>query len=157
VQEEFNMSSSVANSVPWPGADDGYRSRRQGIPGSAPGVARRRVWRHDLLLAEELLVYGELIVSEGNVIADLHLVEKPIRIALQDFREVDTNVACGFAEAVHDAAQRGFMNPQHARQTILPDAGGVHPKLEVRVNVSIRAHVITLGFYGVAVSCGEQE
>ena len=68
---------------------------------------------------------------------------------------MDSDIAGGFAEAVHDAAQRGFMNPQHARQTILPDASGVHPQLEVRVNVSIQAHVIALGFYGVAASCGE--
>ena len=60
-------------------------------------------------------MHGELILSEGNFIVDLHLVEKPVRIALQDLCEMDTDVASGFAEAVHDAAQRGFMNPQHAR------------------------------------------
>ena len=102
-------------------------------------------------------MHGELILSEGNFIVDLHLVEKPIWVALQYFRQVDSDVAGGFAKAVHDAAQRGFMNSQHARQTILPDAGGVHPQLEVRVNVSIQAHVIALGFYGVAASWREQE
>ena len=101
-------------------------------------------------------MHRELILSKGNFIADLHLVEKPVRVTLQDFRQVDTDVAGGFAEAVHDAAQGGFMNPQHARQTILPDAGGIHSQLEVRVNVSIQAHVIALGFYGVAASCGDR-
>ena len=102
-------------------------------------------------------MHRELILGEGNFIVDLHLVEKPVWVALQDFRQMDSDIAGGFAEAVHDAAQRGFMNSQHARQTILPDAGGVHPQLEVRVNVSIQAHVIALGFYGVAASCREQE
>ena len=100
-------------------------------------------------------MHGELILSEGNFIVDLHLVEKPIWVALQYFRQVDSDVPGGFAKAVHNAAQRGFMNSQHARQTILPDPGGVHSQLEVRVNVSIQAHVIALGFYGVAASCRE--
>ena len=101
-------------------------------------------------------MHRELILSEGYFIVDLHLVEKPVWVALQDFRQMDSDIASGFAEAVHDAAQRGFMNSQHARQTILPDAGGVHLQFEVRVNVSIQAHVIALGFYGVAASCREQ-
>jgi hypothetical protein len=109
----------------------------------------------DLLLVEALLMHCELVLSEGNFVADLHLVEKPVRVALQYLSEVDADIAGGFAEAVHDAAQRGFMDSQHARQTVLPDARGVHPQLEVRVDVSIQAHVIALGFFGVAASRGE--
>lgn len=82
----------------------------------------------------------EVVVSEGDVVTHLHLVEQPIRVALQDFREVDANVAGRLAKAVHDSAQRGFMDPQHSCQAILPDAGGVHPQLEVRINVSIQGH-----------------
>ena len=51
-----------------------------------------------------------------------------------------SNVAGGLSEAVHDAAQRGFVDAQHARQAVLPDARGVHPQLEVRIDVSVQGH-----------------
>lgn len=86
----------------------------------------------------------EVVVGEGDVVTHLHLVEQPIRVALQDFGEMHANVAGGLAKAVHDSAQRGFVNPQHSCQAILPDARGVHPQLEVRINVSIQSHSPTL-------------
>lgn len=98
-----------------------------------------------VLLAEALLLDCELILSEGNFIADLHLVKKPFRITLQNLCEVDAEVTGGLAEAIHNAAQRRLMNAQHAGQTVLADAGGVHPQLQIRVNVSIQAHVFALG------------
>ena len=41
------------------------------------------------------------------------------------------------------------MDAQHARQPVLPDAGGVHPQLQVWVDVSIQCH----GFALVLLNC----
>jgi hypothetical protein len=95
-------------------------------------------------------VHCDPIVSEGNVVADLHLVEQPVRIALQYLGKMHADIASGLTKAIHDSAQRGFVDAQHARQTVLPDASGVHPQLEVRVNVSIQGHDLSLGFCSAA-------
>jgi hypothetical protein len=88
----------------------------------------------------DLLVNRELTLRKGNFVIDLHLVEKPVRIALQNLRQMHADVARRFPEAIHDAAQGSFMNAQHACQTVLPDAGGVHPQLKIGINVSIQGH-----------------
>jgi len=88
----------------------------------------------------DLLVKREMAVCECDFIVNLHLVEQPVRIALQDLGKMHTNVAGGLAEAVHDAAQRSFVDAQHARQTVLPDAGGVHPQLQIGVYISVQGH-----------------
>lgn len=64
---------------------------------------------------------------EGYFVADLHFVKKPVWIALQYLGKVYANIARGLSEAVHYAAKRGFMDAQHARKAVLPDARGVHP------------------------------
>jgi hypothetical protein len=56
------------------------------------------------------------------------------------------DIARRLPEAIHDSAQRGFMYAQHPRQTVLPDACGVHPQFQVRVNVSIQGHDFALVF-----------
>ena len=89
---------------------------------------------------------GYVIFVERDFVADLHLVEEPVRIALQNLREMDTDVARGLAKSVHDPAQGGFVNAQHSCQTVLPDARGVHPQLQVRVYVSIQGHGYALVF-----------
>lgn len=91
-------------------------------------------------------MYSELMFGKSDFVVDLHFVKKPVRVALENLGQMHPEVAGGFAEAVHDAAQRGFMNSKHARETILPDAGGVHPQFQVGINVSIQAHVIALVF-----------
>lgn len=80
----------------------------------------------------------EPIVGEGNFVVDLHLVEQPVGIALQDLCKLKAEVAGRLPEAVHDSAQGSFMNAEHSGQAVLPDAGGVHPQFQVRINVSIQ-------------------
>jgi hypothetical protein len=99
-------------------------------------------------------MYSELMFGKGDFVVDLHFVEEPVRVALENLGQMRAEFASGFAKAVHDAAQRGFMNSQHARQTILPDAGGVHPQFQVGINVSIQAQVIALVFCRVAALQG---
>jgi hypothetical protein len=53
----------------------------------------------------------------------------------------------GSRKAVHDSAQGRFVDAQHSRQAVLPDARGVHPQLQVRINVSIQGHGFALVFY----------
>jgi len=76
----------------------------------------------------DLLVKGELVFDKDEVIVGLHFVEQPIRVALEDLREVHADVTGRFAETIHDSAQGSFVNAQHFRQAVLPDAPGVHPQ-----------------------------
>lgn len=80
------------------------------------------------------------MAGECDLIVDLHFVEEPFRIALQDFRQVDANISGWLAESVHDAAEGSFVNAQHPSQTVLSNASGVHAKFQIRVDVSIQVH-----------------
>ena len=82
----------------------------------------------------------EVAVGERDVIADLHLVEQPVRIALEYFCEVDADITGGLAKSVHDAAEGSFMNTQHSGQAVLADTGGVHAQLQIWIDISIQAH-----------------
>jgi hypothetical protein len=105
----------------------------------------------------ELALSGDLIFGESNFIVDLHLVEQPIGVALEDLGEMNSDIARRLPETVHDSAQGGLVNAQHSRQTVLPNARGVNPQLQVRVNVSIHGHAFALGFYQVQRSAGDAE
>ena len=96
-----------------------------------------------------LLVHCDLVADEGLVV-DLHFVEEPVRIALQDFRQVDADVAGWFTESVHDAAQGGLMDSQHAGQAVLANTGGVHAQLQVWIDVTIQGHSSARFAIGVA-------
>ncbi len=87
-------------------------------------------------------MHGKPGIGEGNFIAYLHFVKEPIGIALQDFCEVLADIAGWFAEPVHNAAQGSFVDAEHASQAILPNAGGVHPQFQVRVDITIQGHGI---------------
>jgi hypothetical protein len=91
-----------------------------------------------------------VVIGEGDVVTDLHLVKQPIRIALQYLCKVHPDIPRWLSKTVHDPAKGSFMNAQHPRQTILSDARGVHPQLEVGVYVSIQCHSCALGFYSDA-------
>jgi hypothetical protein len=80
-------------------------------------------------LHADLRMDGEVIISKCDLVADLHLVEQPVRIALKYLRKMYADVASGLAKSVHDPAQGRFVNAKHSRQTVLPDARGVHPQL----------------------------
>ena len=97
---------------------------------------------------------SEMIVGEGYFVIDLHLVEQPVRVALQDFCEVNADIAGRLPESVHDSAQGGLVNAQHPRQAVLSDARGVHPKFQVGINVSIQGHGFALVLYWNAASYG---
>ena len=105
----------------------------------------------------DLLVNGKVVFDEGEFIVGLHFVEQPIWVALEDLREMHADVTGWFTETVHDSAQGSFVNAQHFRQAILPDAPGVHPQFQVRVNVSVQGHGFALVFYRVAASCEIQK
>jgi hypothetical protein len=85
-------------------------------------------------------VEREMMLIEGDIVDDLHFVKQPIGIALEDLRQVNPYIPGRFTEAVHDAAQRRFMNAKHSGEAILPNAGGVHAQLKIWVDVSIQAH-----------------
>ena len=36
------------------------------------------------------------------------------------------------------------MNAEHTCQAVLPDAGGVHPQLQVGIDISVKAHSFAL-------------
>jgi len=105
----------------------------------------------------ELSGKGYVRIGEGYFVVDLHFVEQPVWIALEDLREVNADVAGRLAKAVHDSAEGRFVDAQHSCQAVLPDARGVHPELQVRVNVSIQGHGLALVLYRIAASCGEQQ
>lgn len=105
----------------------------------------------------DLLVHCVLVFSESNLIADLHLQKQPVWVALQNFGQMHTDVAGGLPEPIHNPAQGGFVDAQHARQAVLTDARGVHPQLQIRINVSIQCHGLALDFYSATASFGEQE
>jgi hypothetical protein len=85
-------------------------------------------------------VNGDVVFGEGDFIVDLHFEEQPFRVALKDLCQMHADIAGRFAETVHDSAQGGFVDAEHSCQTVLPDARGVHPQFQVRVNVSIQCH-----------------
>ena len=66
------------------------------------------------------------------------------------------NIACWLTKAIHNPAEGCLVDAQHSCQTVLPDACGVHPQLQVRINVSIQGHGFALVFYRFAASCGDQ-
>ena len=82
----------------------------------------------------------ELAVGKGDLVADLHFVEKPFRVALQNLRKLHPHFARRFPEPVHNPAQGRFVNSQHSRQPVLPDASRVHPKLQIGIDISIDSH-----------------
>jgi len=71
--------------------------------------------------------YG--VFHERDVVTDLHFVEEPIGVALQDFSQLHAHVSGRLTEAVHDAAEGCFVDAQHTGQAVLPDSSGVHPQL----------------------------
>jgi hypothetical protein len=101
-------------------------------------------------------VNGQVILCECDFVADLHLVEKPVRIALQNLREMNSDVTGWFAKSVHNPAQGRFVDAKHSCQTVLPDARGVHPKLQIRVYVSTQCHGYTLDFNWLRLSEGSK-
>ena len=88
----------------------------------------------------DLLMNGHVVFGESYFVAHLHFVKEPIRIALENLGKMNSNVASRLAKSVHDSAQGGFVDAEHSCQTVLPDARGVHPQFQVRVNVSIQCH-----------------
>jgi len=87
-----------------------------------------------------LLMGDEVIVVGGDIVTDLHFVEEPVWIAVKDFSQMGSNVAGGLAEAVHNSAQRRFMDAQHACEAVLTDAGDIHAQLQIGIDVSIQGH-----------------
>ena len=87
---------------------------------------------------------GSAVFRESNVVVHLHFVEQPIRIALKNLCEMNADIPSWLAESIHDSAQGRFVNAQHSCQAVLPDARGVHPQLQVRINVSIQGHSFAL-------------
>jgi len=57
---------------------------------------------------------------------------------------MNADIARGFPKAVHDSAQGRLMDAQHLRQTILSDARGVHPQLQIWIDISIQGHGFAL-------------
>jgi len=94
----------------------------------------------------DLLMNGHVVFGESYLVADLHLVEEPIRITLENLGKVNSNVASRLAKSVHDSAQGRFVDAEHSRKAILTDASRIHPQLQVRVNVSIQGHGFALAY-----------
>jgi len=106
---------------------------------------------------QDLPVERELMLLKWNLVADLHLVKKPIRIALQNFCQVDANIAGRLAKSIHNSAQGGFVDTQHASQTVLPNAGCVHPQLQVGIDVSIQGQSMLSLISGCSILWGAEE
>ena len=104
-----------------------------------------------------LLPDSKAVVDKRNLIADLHLVEQPFRVALENFCEVRADVASRFPEPVHDSAEGGFVYPQHSCQAVLADAGRVHSQLEIWIDISVQAHCFALDFLSALCVLSVQE
>jgi hypothetical protein len=76
-------------------------------------------------------------------------------IAVHDLRQMKTDLSRRLPKAVHNSAWRSFVYAQHPGYMVLPDARGVHSKLEVRINVPIRVHRL-LPCIALAGSVGEK-
>jgi len=98
-------------------------------------------------------MHCDLAADEG-VVVDLHFVEEPVRVALQDFRQMGADIAGGFAKSIHDPAQGCFVDSQHAGQPVLTDTGGVHAQLQIRVDIAIQCHGYALVEIGLSAFCG---
>jgi hypothetical protein len=85
-------------------------------------------------------VNRKVTFCKRDFVTHLHLVKKPVWVTLQNFSQVDSNIAGWLPEAIHNAAQGGFVNAEHACKAVLPDACRVHPELQIWVNVSIQGH-----------------
>ena len=79
----------------------------------------------------------ELTSSAGDVVRNLHLQEEPFRVASEDIGQLGPEIAGGLAKSVHDSAQGSLVNAEHPGKAVLPNAGGVHSELQIRVDVSI--------------------
>ena len=91
---------------------------------------------------------GDLIIGECDLVADLHLVEKPIRVALENLGKMYADIARRLTETIHDPAQGCLVNAQHASKAVLANPGRVHAQLKVWIDVSIQGHSSALFFYG---------
>ena len=94
------------------------------------------------------------LFSKSEIVTDLDLVEQPVWIAVQDLGQMGADVAGRLAETVHDAAQRRFMDAQHPSQTVLADPGGVHPQLQIGVDVTIQRHGVDLASVAFSTLAG---
>ena len=70
---------------------------------------------------------------------------------------MNADIARGFPKAVHDSAQGCLVNAQHFSQTVLSDTRGVHPQLQIRIDVSIQGHGFALFFNELQRSEGKQK
>jgi len=88
-----------------------------------------------------------LQLSRQVLVVDLHPVEEPLRVALQDGRNLLADISAGLTKTVNDSAQMGFIDAQHAGQAILSNPAGVDSQLKVRINFSAETHcLLTLRF-----------
>ena len=94
------------------------------------------------------------LLGKSQIVADLNLVEEPIGIAMQNLCQVGADVAGGLAESIHNAAQRRFMDAQHPGQAVLADSGGVHPQLQIGVNIAIQRHGVDLASVAFSTLAG---
>lgn len=79
-------------------------------------------------------------ISRESFVADLHSVEEPFRVALQNRCNLFAYIPAWLTESVDDPAQMGFIDAEHSRQTILPNPSGVNSEFKVRIDIPIKAH-----------------
>jgi hypothetical protein len=82
------------------------------------------------------------MIDDKAFFSDQHLMEEPLRIAVQNLCYLRPKVMTGFAESVNDFAEVGFINAQHFRQAVLSYPAGEHPQLEIWVDVTIYWHFL---------------
>lgn len=82
------------------------------------------------------------MIDDEAFFGNQHLVEEPLRVAVQNLCNLRPKVMIGFAESVNDFAEVGFINAQHLRQAVLSNPAGEHPQLEIWVDVAINWHFV---------------
>jgi hypothetical protein len=83
-----------------------------------------------------------LQLSRQILVVDLHPVEEPLGIALQNGRDLLADVSAGLAKSVNDPAQMGFIDAQHSRQAVLSNPARVDSQFKVRINFSTETHCL---------------
>lgn len=79
-------------------------------------------------------------VNDWVFLGDEHLVEQPLWIAVQDLRNLRSQVIAGLAKAINDFAEVCFIYAQHLRHSVLAQAAGVDPQLKIRINITLNWH-----------------
>ena len=89
------------------------------------------------------LRFHRFAIDEGTFLCDENFVEQPLRIAVQYFCNLRSQVITGLTEAIDDLAEVCFVNSQDLRHAILAKATRVDFQFQIRIDIALNCHLMT--------------